>query len=120
MASRSPTTTARQLDRAPIPFHLLPEIVREVGKDTEVHLDTGIMSGADIVASIALGARFTLTGRAYLYGLMAGGRTAWTARSSSSPSRSRARCACSAVQTLEDLSPAHVSQLGRLIPRLRS
>jgi L-lactate dehydrogenase (cytochrome) len=94
--------------------------VREVGKDTEVHLDTGIMSGADIVASIALGARFTLTGRAYLYRLMAGGRTAWTARSSSSPSRSRARCACSAVQTLEDLSPAHVSQLGRLIPRLRS
>jgi len=110
----------RQLDRAPVPFHLLPEIVREVGKDTEVHLDTGIMSGADIVASIALGARFTLIGRAYLYGLMAGGRTAWTARSSSSPSRSRARCACSAVQTLEDLSPAHVSQLGRLIPRLRS
>ncbi len=36
-------------------------------------LDTGIMSGADIVAAIALGARFTLVGRAYLYGLMAGG-----------------------------------------------
>jgi L-lactate dehydrogenase (cytochrome) len=47
----------RQLDRAPIPFHLLPEVVREVGKDTEVHLDTGIMSGADIVAAVALGAR---------------------------------------------------------------
>ncbi|HNP15671.1 MAG TPA: alpha-hydroxy acid oxidase, partial [Terrimesophilobacter sp.] len=46
----------RQLDRAPIPFHLLPEVVREVGKDTEIHLDTGIMSGADIVAAIALGA----------------------------------------------------------------
>ena len=64
----------RQLDRAPIPFHLLPDVVREVGADTEVHLDTGIMSGADIVAAIALGARFTLVGRAYLYGLMAGGR----------------------------------------------
>ena len=64
----------RQLDRAPIPFHLLPHVVREVGSDMEVHLDTGIMSGADIVASIALGARFTLIGRAYLYGLMAGGR----------------------------------------------
>jgi len=38
----------RQLDRAPIPFHLLPAVVKEVGKDTEVHLDTGIMSGADI------------------------------------------------------------------------
>jgi L-lactate dehydrogenase (cytochrome) len=64
----------RQLDRAPIPFHLLPDVVREVGMDTEVHLDTGIMSGADIVASVALGARFTMIGRAYLYGLMAGGR----------------------------------------------
>ena len=41
----------RQLDRAPIPFHLLPHVVREVGSDMEVHLDTGIMSGADIVAS---------------------------------------------------------------------
>jgi len=47
--------------------------VREVGADTEVFLDTGIMSGADIVAAIAHGARFTLVGRAYLYGLMAGG-----------------------------------------------
>ena len=64
----------RQLDRAPIPFHLLPDVAREVGNDVEVHLDTGIMNGADIVASVALGARFTLIGRAYLYGLMAGGR----------------------------------------------
>lgn len=37
-------------------------------------LDTGIMNGADIAAAVALGARFTLIGRAYLYGLMAGGR----------------------------------------------
>src|SRR3954454_2313086 len=35
----------RQLDRAPVPFHLLPDVVAEVGKDTEVMLDTGIMSG---------------------------------------------------------------------------
>ena len=41
----------RQLDRAPIPFHLLPAVVAEVGKDVEVHLDTGIMSGADVVAA---------------------------------------------------------------------
>ena len=64
----------RQLDRAPVPFHLLPEVVKEVGTDLEVHLDTGIMSGQDIVAAIAHGAHFTLIGRAYLYGLMAGGR----------------------------------------------
>jgi L-lactate dehydrogenase (cytochrome) len=48
-------------------------VVREVGQDLEVHIDTGIMSGADIVASVAMGARFTMIGRAYLYGLMAGG-----------------------------------------------
>ena len=33
----------RQLDRAPIPFHLLPKVVKEVGKDAEIHLETGIM-----------------------------------------------------------------------------
>jgi L-lactate dehydrogenase (cytochrome) len=60
----------RQLDRAPVPFHLLPD----VGKDVEVIVDTGIRHGADVVACIALGARFTLIGRAYLYELMAGGR----------------------------------------------
>jgi isopentenyl diphosphate isomerase/L-lactate dehydrogenase-like FMN-dependent dehydrogenase len=63
----------RQLDRAPIPLHLLPTVAREVGDDLEIHLDTGITHGADIVAALALGARFTLVGRAYLYGLMAGG-----------------------------------------------
>src|SRR5699024_2241940 len=66
----------RPLDRAPapVPFHLLPDVAREVGSDVEIILDTGIMDGADIVASLALGADFTLIGRAYLYGLMAGGR----------------------------------------------
>ena len=56
----------------------------------EIILDTGIRSGADIVAAIALGADFTLIGRAYLYGLMAGGRRAWTGPSRSSPTRSSA------------------------------
>ena len=64
----------RQLDRAPVPFHLLPEVVKAVGKKTEVHVDTGIMHGADVVAALASGAKFTWIGRAYLYGLMAGGK----------------------------------------------
>src|SRR5699024_4709402 len=64
----------RQLDRAPVPFHLLASVAEELGGKVEIILDTGIMDGADIVASIALGADFTLIGRAYLYGLMAGGR----------------------------------------------
>jgi L-lactate dehydrogenase (cytochrome) len=63
----------RQLDRAPVPLRLLPDVVEAVGDRTEVWLDTGIMSGADFVAARALGARTTLVGRAYLYGLMAGG-----------------------------------------------
>ncbi len=64
----------RQLDRAPVPFHLLPSVAAELKGKTEIVLDTGIMSGADIVAALALGADFTLVGRAYLYGLMAGGK----------------------------------------------
>ena len=64
----------RQLDRAPVPFELLPEVRRELKSTMELHIDTGIMHGADIVAAKALGADFTWVGRAYLYGLMAGGK----------------------------------------------
>lgn len=106
----------RQLDRAPIPFHLLPQVVREVGKDTEVHLDTGIMSGADVVASVALGARFTLIGRAYLYGLMAGGE-AGVDRAIQILSEQVARTMrLLGVNSLEELEPGHVTQLARLSP----
>ncbi|WP_104191452.1 alpha-hydroxy acid oxidase [Cryobacterium sp. Y82] len=106
----------RQLDRAPIPFHLLPQVAREVGAHTEVHLDTGIMSGADIVASIALGARFTMIGRAYLYGLMAGGE-AGVDRTIAILSEQVARTMrLLGVNSLEELNPGHVTQLSRLMP----
>ncbi|WP_179872906.1 alpha-hydroxy acid oxidase [Microcella indica] len=107
----------RQLDRAPIPFHLLPEVVREVGNDTEVHLDTGIMTGADIVASVALGARFTLIGRAYLYGLMAGGREGVDRAIEILGSEIARTMRLLGVTSLEELEPGHVTQLQRLIPR---
>ena len=107
----------RQLDRAPIPFHLLPEVVREVGKDTEVHLDTGIMSGADIVASIALGARFTLIGRAYLYGLMAGGREGVDRTIQILGEQVARTMRLLGVKSLDELEPGHVTQLQRLVPR---
>ena len=64
----------RQLDRAPVPLHLLPEVIKAVGNKADVHVDTGIMHGADVVAALASGAKFTWIGRAYLYGLMAGGK----------------------------------------------
>ncbi|MBX9718866.1 MAG: alpha-hydroxy-acid oxidizing protein [Microbacteriaceae bacterium] len=107
----------RQLDRAPIPFHLLPEVVREVGKDTEVHLDTGIMSGADIVASVALGARFTLIGRAYLYGLMAGGREGVDRAIEILRGEITRTMKLLGVRSLDELEPHHVTQLQRLVPR---
>lgn len=107
----------RQLDRAPIPFHLLPEVVREVGSEVEVHVDTGIMSGADIVAAVAMGAHFTLVGRAYLYGLMAGGR-AGADRAIEILSEQIARTMrLLGVVSLGELEPSHVTQLQRLSPR---
>ena len=63
----------RQLDRAATPLEVLPSVVDAVGDRAEVYVDGGIMSGADVVAAAALGARAALVGRAYLYGLMAGG-----------------------------------------------
>jgi L-lactate dehydrogenase (cytochrome) len=63
----------RQLDRAATPLELLPAVVEAVGDRAEVLLDGGVRSGADVVAAVALGARACLVGRAYLYGLMAGG-----------------------------------------------
>lgn len=63
----------RQLDRSPTPLELLPEVAAAVGDRTEVFLDGGVRSGADVAAAVALGARACFVGRAYLYGLMAGG-----------------------------------------------
>jgi L-lactate dehydrogenase (cytochrome) len=110
----------RQLDRAPIPFHLLPDVSREFGKDMEIHLDTGIMSGADIVASVALGARFTLVGRAYLYGLMAGGREGVDRMIAILGEQIARTMRLLGVNSLEELNPTHVTQLERLAPRALS
>ncbi|WZH51188.1 MAG: alpha-hydroxy acid oxidase [Nocardioides alkalitolerans] len=107
----------RQLDRAPVPFHLLPEVVREVGGDTTVMVDTGIMNGADIVSSIALGADFTLIGRAYLYGLMAGGRPGVDRTIAILRDEIERTMKLLGVASLEELEPRHVTQLVRLAPR---
>ncbi|WP_052460316.1 alpha-hydroxy acid oxidase [Microbacterium gorillae] len=106
----------RQLDRAPIPFHLLPSVVQELGADMEIHLDTGIMNGADIVASVALGADFALVGRAYLYGLMAGGRRGVDKTISILRSEIERTMKLLEVATVDELNPSHVTQLSRLQP----
>ena len=63
----------RQLDRAPVPLELVPPVVEAIGHRAEVFVDGGIRSGGDVVAALAFGARAALIGRAYLFGLMAGG-----------------------------------------------
>ncbi len=67
------THGGRQLDRAPTPLEVLPAVVDAVGDRAEVYVDGGILSGGDVVAAVASGARAALVGRAYLYGLMAAG-----------------------------------------------
>jgi L-lactate dehydrogenase (cytochrome) len=106
----------RQLDRAPVPFHLLPEVVKAVGGRTEIAIDTGIMNGADIVASIALGARFTLVGRAYLYGLMAGGRAGVDRTIEILRDQIIRTMKLLQVASVAELNPGHVTQLRRLGP----
>lgn len=68
----------RQLDRAPVPLELLPAAVEAVGGRTEVYVDSGVRSGGDVVAAVAMGATAVLVGRAYLYGLMVGGQAGVT------------------------------------------
>ncbi len=64
----------RQLDGALSSIAALPPIVEAVGSSIEVLFDGGIRSGQDIVRAVALGARACLSGRAYIYGLGAGGQ----------------------------------------------
>ncbi|EXG82751.1 alpha-hydroxy acid oxidase [Cryptosporangium arvum] len=109
----------RQLDRAPIPFHLLPDVTREVGHHVEISVDTGIMNGADIVACLALGAKFTLIGRAYLYGLMAAGRPGVDKTIDILSTEIIRTMKLLGAHSIEELTPRHVTQLARLAPRPR-
>ncbi|WP_273689833.1 alpha-hydroxy acid oxidase [Ketogulonicigenium vulgare] len=68
----------RQLDGALSSIRILPSIVRAVGDRTEVWLDSGIRSGQDVLKALALGAKATMIGRSYIYGLGAYGEAGVT------------------------------------------
>ena len=68
----------RQLDGAPSSISMLPPIVEAVGSDIEIMFDGGIRSGQDLMRALALGARSCMSGRAYIYGLGAGGQAGVT------------------------------------------
>jgi L-lactate dehydrogenase (cytochrome) len=64
----------RQLDGAPSSIEVLPEIVDTVGSKMEIMFDGGIRTGMDVMRALALGAKSCMIGRAYAYGLGAGGQ----------------------------------------------
>lgn len=103
----------RQLDRAPIMLHLLADIKKEFKKDYEIHIDTGIMHGADVLAAIALGAQFTYVGRAYLYGLMAGGQDGVERALEIMRTQMVRNMKLLGVNSLDELTPKHVRFLNR-------
>ena len=103
----------RQLDRAPVPFHLLPEVVKALGGKAEVHLDTGIMHGADVIAAVATGAKFTWIGRAYLYGLMAGGKPGVDRSLEILKTQMVRTMKLLGARTLSELEPDHVRFIAR-------
>ena len=118
----------RQLDRAPVPVRLVPEVREALGPDAEIMVDTGVMSGADVVAAIALGASSVLVGRAYLYGLMAGGEAGCRAgggdpvdggaphhaaarRAHASRTSARSTCGSPPFRSLPTMAPPHLVAL---------
>ncbi len=98
----------RQLDRASTPLEMLPSIVDAVGDRAEVYVDGGVMSGSDIVGAVALGARATLVGRAYLYGLMAGGERGVERAADILAAEVASTLALLGVTRVSDLRPDHV------------
>lgn len=78
----------RQLDGAPSSISALPAIVEAAGSRIEVWMDGGIRSGQDVLKAVTLGARSTLLGRAFVYGLGARGEQGVSAASTSSATSS--------------------------------
>jgi L-lactate dehydrogenase (cytochrome) len=97
----------RQLDRAVTPLDVLPDIVRAVDGRSEVLVDTGIVDGADIVAAVANGATACMVGRAYLYGLMAGGERGVDRALTILTDQVTRTMRLLGVHTLDELTPEH-------------
>lgn len=98
----------RQLDRAPVPLEELPRVLDLIGDQAEIYIDGGVMSGADVVAAVAMGARACLVGRAYLYGLMAGGERGVQKTADILAAEVRNTMALLGARCIEELNPEMV------------
>mgnify|MGYP001383807518 CR=1 FL=1 len=98
----------RQLDRAPVPLRLVARVREALGPEAEIILDSGILSGADVVAALALGASSTLVGRAYLFGLMAGGEAGVERATEILAAEVRRTMTLLGAASIDELGPRHV------------
>lgn len=98
----------RQLDRAVAPLDLLPEVRAAVGPQVPLLIDGGVLNGADIVAARARGADAVMVGRAYLYGLMAGGEPGVARALEILISQVHRTMRLLGVTDLDELGPEHV------------
>ena len=98
----------RQLDRSTTPLRLVGPVRDELGREAEVYVDGGITNGADIVAAVALGADAAFVGRAYLYGLMAGGELGVQRAADILAADVTRTMQLLGVQTIDELEPSFV------------
>jgi len=102
----------RQLDRTPAPITLVPSVRAALGDQVPILVDSGIRNGQDIVAARALGADAALVGRAYLYGIMAGGQDGVARAYEILSSEYRRAMQLLGVRRTVDLSRRHVTLPG--------
>ena len=108
------------LDGTPAPIRALPAIAKAVGDQVEIVLDGGIRRGSDVVKALALGARAVMLGRAYLWGLAAGGQAG--VENVLDIMRGGIDSALLGLghSSVHDLSPADLCDPGRLSARTRA
>ncbi|MEM9755423.1 MAG: alpha-hydroxy acid oxidase, partial [Pseudomonadota bacterium] len=98
----------RQLDGALSSIRMLEPIVKAVGDRVEVHLDSGIRSGQDVLKALALGAKGTWIGRAFVYGLGAGGQAGVTSALEVIQKELETTMALCGEKRLEDVTRKHL------------
>jgi L-lactate dehydrogenase (cytochrome) len=103
----------RQLDRVVTPLEQLQPVLDAVGGRAEVFMDGGVMSGADVIAAVAMGARSCLVGRAYLYGLMAGGERGVDRAAAILRQEMIRTMKLLGVSSIDQLTPEHARLRGR-------
>ncbi|WFR99755.1 alpha-hydroxy acid oxidase [Rhizobium tumorigenes] len=104
----------RQLDGAPSSISMLPRIVDAVGDRIEVHLDSGIRSGQDVLKAVALGAKGTYIGRPFLYGLGAMGKEGVTLALSILRKEMDVTMALCGRRDINDVDPSIISELSQI------